>query len=67
MSRNAISANPERYRFKIFRGACPGPPTSPKKLNEFVENGEGTDIIKLSSQYFSAGHNFVWFLLRVWK
>ena len=32
---------------------APGPPTSPKKLNEFVENGEGTDIIKLSSQLIS--------------
>ena len=31
-----------------------------KELNEFIKkNGEGTDIIKLSSQYFSTGHNFV--------
>ena len=30
-----------------------------KELNEFIENGEGTDIIELSSQYFSTGHNFV--------
>ena len=35
-----------------------------KKLNEFVENGEGTDIIKLSSQYFSTGHNFVFYSAR---
>ena len=68
MSRNAISANPEHYLFKIFRGACPWTPYEPlKKLNEFVENGEGTDILKLSSQYFSTGHNFVWFLLGAWK
>ena len=38
-----------------------------KELNEFIKSGEGTDIIKLSSQYFSTGHNFVWFLLGVWK
>ena len=25
----------------------------------YQKNGEGTDIIKLSSQYFSTGHNFV--------
>ena len=30
-----------------------------KELNEFAKNGEGMDIIKLSSQYFSTGHNFV--------
>ena len=30
-----------------------------KELNEFIKNGEGTDIIKLSSQYFSTDHNFV--------
>ena len=30
-----------------------------KILKEFIKNGEGTDIIKLSSQYFSTGHNFV--------
>ena len=30
-----------------------------KKPNEFIKNGEGTDIMKLSSQYFSKGHNFV--------
>ena len=29
---------------------------SKKEVNEFIKNGEGTDIIKLSSQYFSAGH-----------
>ena len=52
---------------KFSREHAPGPPTSPKKLNEFVENGEGTDIIKLSSHYFSTGHNFVWFLLGAWK
>ena len=34
-----------------------------KEPNESIENGEGTDIVKLSSQYFSTGHNFVWFLL----
>ena len=28
-----------------------------KGLNEFIKNSEGTDIIKLSSQYFSTGHN----------
>ena len=28
-----------------------------KELNEFIKNGEGTDIINLSSQYFSAGRN----------
>ena len=27
--------------------------------NEFIKKGEGTDIIKLSSQYFSTGHNFL--------
>ena len=32
---------------------------SKKELKEFVKNGEGTNIIKLSSQYFSTGHNFV--------
>ena len=36
-----------------------------KRTNEFIKNGEGTDIIKLSSQYFSTGHDFVWFLLGV--
>ena len=30
-----------------------------KELNEYIKNGEGMDIIKLSSQYFSTGHNFV--------
>ena len=30
-----------------------------KEQNEFIKNGEGTDIIKLSSLYFSTGHNFV--------
>ena len=30
-----------------------------KKLNEFIQNSEGTDIIELTSQYFSTGHNFV--------
>ena len=30
-----------------------------KELNEFIKNGEGMDIIKLSSQYFSRGDNFV--------
>ena len=30
-----------------------------KELNEFIKNSEVTDIIKLSSQYFSTGHNFV--------
>ena len=29
-----------------------------QKLNEFIKSGEGTDIITLSSQYFSTGHNF---------
>ena len=29
------------------------------ELNEFTKNGEGMDIIKHSSQYFSTGHNFV--------
>ena len=36
--------------------------TSNKKKNktkEFIKNGKGPDIIKLSSQYFSTGHNFV--------
>ena len=28
-----------------------------KRTNEFIKNGEGTDTIKLSSQYFSTGHN----------
>ena len=28
------------------------------KLNEFIKSGESTDIITLSSQYFSTGHNF---------
>ena len=31
MSRNAISANPEHYLFKIFREDAPGPPRRPKK------------------------------------
>ena len=39
----------------------------PKTLEEFIKNGEGTDILKLSSQYFSTGHNFAWFSLGVWK
>ena len=30
-----------------------------KELDEFIKNGEGTDIIKLSSQYLSEGHIFV--------
>ena len=30
-----------------------------KELNEFIKNGERTDIIKLSSRYFLTGHNFV--------
>ena len=30
-----------------------------KEQNEFIKNGKGTDIIKLSSQYFSTGHNVV--------
>ena len=38
-----------------------------KELNEFIKNSEGTDIIKLPSQYFSTGHNFVWLPLGVWK
>ena len=37
------------------------------KTIEFIKNGEGMDILKLSSQYFSTGHNFVLFLLGVWK
>ena len=32
---------------------------SKKELNKFIKNGEGRDIIKLSSQYFSTGHNFL--------
>ena len=36
------------------------------ELNEFIKNGEGTDIIKLSSQYFLTGHNFVSFLLNIY-
>ena len=33
MSRNAISANPEHYIFKIFRGSMPpDPPERPKKI-----------------------------------
>ena len=33
MSRNAISANPERYLFKIFRRSMPpDPPRRPKKI-----------------------------------
>ena len=34
-----------------------------KELNEFIKIGEETVILKLSSQYFSTGHNFVCFLL----
>ena len=30
-----------------------------------ITNGEDTDIVKLSSQYLSTGHNFVLFLLGV--
>ena len=30
-----------------------------KELSKLIKNGEGTDIIKLSSQYFLTGHNFV--------
>ena len=37
------------------------------KQKRTKRNGEGTEIIELSSQYFSTGHNFVWFLLGVWK
>ena len=29
-----------------------------KEVNEFIKNGKGTDIIKLSSQYFSRGYHF---------
>ena len=29
-----------------------------KELNGFIKNGEGTDIIKLSNQYFLKGHKF---------
>ena len=33
MSRNAISANPEHYIFKIFQGSKPpDPPRKPKKI-----------------------------------
>ena len=32
--------------------------TKQKELNEFIKSGEGTDIIELSRQYFSTGHNF---------
>ena len=32
---------------------------SKQELNKFIKNGKGKGIIKLSSQYFSAGHNFV--------
>ena len=41
-------------------GSVPEDSTSnkQKELNEFIKNGEGTDT-KLSSQYFSTGHNFV--------
>ena len=35
------------------------------EINEFIKSGEGMDIVKLSSQYFSTGHNFVWFPLGV--
>ena len=38
-----------------------------KELNKSMKNVESTDIIKLSNQYFSTGHNFVWFPLGVWK
>ena len=30
-----------------------------KSKKEFIKNGEGKDIIKLSSQYFSTGYDFV--------
>ena len=30
-----------------------------KELSEFINNCEGMGIIKLPSQYFSTGHNFV--------
>ena len=30
-----------------------------KELNKFIKNGEGKDIIELSSQCFSTGHNLV--------
>ena len=30
-----------------------------KRTQRIYQNGEGTDIIKLPSQYFSTGHNFV--------
>ena len=30
-----------------------------KEPNEFIKNGDGKEIIKRSSQYFSTGHNFV--------
>ena len=30
-----------------------------KEPNEFIKNSEVADIIKLSSQYFSTGQNFV--------
>ena len=30
-----------------------------KELNKFIKNDESTNMMKLSSQYFSTGHNFV--------
>ena len=30
-----------------------------KRTKRIYQNGKGTDIIKLSSQYFSTGHKFV--------
>ena len=35
-----------------------------KRTKRSCQNGEGKDITKLSRQYFSAGHNFVWFLIK---
>ena len=32
---------------------------SQKRAERFIGNDEDTDIIKLSSPYFSGGHNFV--------
>ena len=36
-----------------------------RRTKRIYQNGEGTDIIKLSSQYFSTGHNFPMMGLRL--
>ena len=44
--------------FLLFNGQKHLRSVAEDLINEFIKNGEGTNVIKLSSQYFSTGHNF---------